>query len=315
MAQSKLTPLTAFLRLLPRLALILLLLLAPSADGSEGAVPPEENWNRENLARIAALAPSSNTGFSFVVVGDTQGPNSKFPMVLSAILKEEGILFVFDLGDLVNYATDEEYEETFFRHVRGLDVPFLTCASNHDHFKSKRAANYSRLFGTPHYYSFSVANAAFIVLDNGQDYSMTEEQFLWLERELAVAAEKPVRFVMMHRPISDPRPSRKGTVVPKRKPHDMTENGRTQDAARLSALLDEWGVTMVFAGHIHSYYRGTWGRTPYIITGGGGGGLHDSGTEASFHHYVRVDVPPDGRVTYKVVPVRKMVAPQIALNR
>ncbi|GHS90101.1 metallophosphoesterase [Synergistales bacterium] len=281
---------------------VLLFLFFARSPLASGAVP----WNALNLEKIQSerAASGESETFSFVVVGDTQGPNSKFPRVLSKILSEEDLLFAFDLGDLVNYATDAEYEDTFFRRVRNLDLPFLACASNHDHFKSKGAANYSRLFGSPHYYSFKIANVSFIVLDNGQDYSMTEEQLEWFERELELSRNSALRFVMMHRPLRDPRPNRK-------RPHDMNENevnkkeayARAEvNIARLLALFDAYKVTMVFTGHIHSFYEGRWGGTPYIITGGGGGGLHDRGTSASFHHYVRVDVS-DGAARYKVVKV------------
>lgn len=265
--------------------LLLFVLLFPTL-----ALPARAAWNEENLARI----PRDREAFSFVVVGDTQGPNSKFPQILPSILKEKDLLFVFNLGDLVNYATDEEYESTFFRHVRGLDLPFLTCASNHDHFRSKGAANYSRLFGSPHYYSFSTGSTYFIVLDNGQDWSLTEKQFAWLEDELETSRSFARRFLMMHRPMADPRPNRKRV-------HDMS--GKPDDVKRLNDLTDRYGITMIFTGHIHSFYTGKWGSTPYIITGGGGGGLYDKGTPASFHHYIRVDIAPDGRVRYQAMKV------------
>ena len=267
--------------MMKRIALVLFfLLLAPLAEGA---------WNEKNLARV----PRDREAFSFVVLGDTQGPNSKFPRVLPFILEEEGLLFAFNLGDLVNYATNEEYESAFFRHVRGLDLPFLTCASNHDHFRSKNAVNYTRLFGAPHYYSFSIGSTAFIVLDNSLDFSLTEAQFSWLEKTLENARGFQRRFLMMHRPLRDPRANRKS-------PHDMS--GRPKDVERLNALFDLYGVTMVFTGHIHSFYTGKWGKTPYIITGGGGGGLYDKGSPASFHHYVRVDVAPS-EVVYRVTKV------------
>jgi 3',5'-cyclic AMP phosphodiesterase CpdA len=253
-------------------------------------LPAGAAWNDENLARV----PRDREAFSFVVVGDTQGPNSKFPEVLSAILREKDLLFVFNLGDLVDLATDAEYEETFFRHVRGLKLPFLTCASNHDHFRSKNAARYSRLFGSPHYYSFAVGSSCFIVLDNGQDWSLSEEQFTWLEGELEKSRPFARRFLMMHRPLRDPRPNRKRL-------HDMS--GRPENVERLNALTDKYGITMIFTGHIHSFYTGRWGDTPFIITGGGGGGLYDRGSPASFHHYIRVDITPEGRVKYSAVKV------------
>jgi hypothetical protein len=267
------------------LAVAFLFFICLVTNGAEGA------WNADNLARIAAFG--DRDAFSFVVIGDTQGPGSKFPRILPHVLEEEGLLFAFNLGDLVNYATDKEYEDTFFRHVRGLDLPFLTCASNHDHFRSKNAANYSRMFGSPHYYSFQIGKAAFIALDNGQDWSLTEGQFEWLEVELEKARANALCFVMTHRPLRDPRENRK-------KPHDMS--GKPENVERLSKLFDAYGVTMIFTGHIHSFYTGKWGNTPYIITGGGGGGLYDKGTPASFHHYVRVDVAGD-KASYRVIKI------------
>jgi len=73
-------------------------------------------------------------------------------------------------------------------------------------------------------------------------------------------------------------------------------SGRAENVERLSALFDAYNVTMIFTGHIHSFYTGKWGNTPYIITGGGGGGLYDKGTPASFLHYVRVNVRQDKAV-------------------
>jgi hypothetical protein len=124
--------------------------------------------------------------------------------------------------------------------------------------------------------------------------SLDEAQFTWLEEVLERSRGFARRFVMTHRPLRDPRPNRKRL-------HDMS--GKPRDVERLNALFDRHGVTMVFTGHIHSFYTGKWGATPYIITGGGGGGLYDKGTPASFHHYIRVDIAPDGNVAYKAMKV------------
>lgn len=47
-------------------------------------------------------------------------------------------------------------------------------------------------------------------------------------------------------------------------------------AKKLNRLFDENNVTMLFVSHIHGYYRGVWGRTPYIMTGGAGAELAGS---------------------------------------
>jgi hypothetical protein len=41
----------------------------------------------------------------------------------------------------------------------------------------------------------------------------------------------------------------------------------------LLKLLQKYNVTMVFAGHIHGYFRGEWEGVPYIVTGGAGAEL------------------------------------------
>jgi hypothetical protein len=62
------------------------------------------------------------------------------------------------------------------------------------------------------------------------------------------------------------------------------------------------GVEHVFLGHIHAYSTATWNGVHYTVTGGGGAGLHDRyGPQGNVHHYVIVDVLPDGRLRQTVV--------------
>ncbi len=51
--------------------------------------------------------------------------------------------------------------------------------------------------------------------------------------------------------------------------HGMNSTGPGGSDA-LKTLFDANNVTMIFASHIHNYYTGTWGKTPYIISGGAG---------------------------------------------
>jgi hypothetical protein len=57
---------------------------------------------------------------------------------------------------------------------------------------------------------------------------------------------------------------------------------------------------MLFASHIHAYFRGVWHQTPFIITGGAGAPLKSGG----FYHYIAVTVSGD-KVDYKVVKIEK----------
>jgi len=89
----------------------------------------------------------------------------------------------------------------------------------------------------------------------------------WLKDELRKSQAYRYRFIFMHVPLYDPR---KGE-------HKMGYSLRDLESAnRLNRLFDESNITMLFVWHIHGYYRGIWGKTPYIITGGAGSELAGS---------------------------------------
>jgi hypothetical protein len=60
---------------------------------------------------------------------------------------------------------------------------------------------------------------------------------------------------------------------------------------------------MIFASHIHGYYIGTWGKTPYIITGGAGAEMLGTDPRHYFYHYLKVNITNDG-VKYQVVKIK-----------
>lgn len=60
---------------------------------------------------------------------------------------------------------------------------------------------------------------------------------------------------------------------------------------------------MLFASHIHSFYRGVWSKTPYIITGGAGAELVGTNPEHDFYHYIKVNVS-DAGVSYAVKKIK-----------
>ena len=93
----------------------------------------------------------------------------------------------------------------------------------------------------------------------------------------------------MHVPLYDPR---KGEY---KKGHSLKS---LKNAKKLNSLFDKYKVTMLFCSHIHSYFKGIWHKTPYIITGGAGAPLNKN----SFYHYIEVSVN-NTKVEYKVIRV------------
>jgi len=135
-------------------------------------------------------------------------------------------------------------------------------------------------------------NSYFIILDDSNERSLGKEQRQWLIHKLKISQNFQNRFVFMHVPLYDPRYGKyaKGHSIKKIK-----------KAKRLNDIFDKYKVTMLFCSHIHAYFRGTWHKTPFIITGGAGAPLYKYKNNA-FYHYIKVNV--DGKnVTYRVVKI------------
>jgi len=115
----------------------------------------------------------------------------------------------------------------------------------------------------------------------------------WLKGELEKSRTYQNRFVFMHVPLYDPRADKQGLE------HGLKDPAQ---AKAINDLLDRYDVNMLFASHIHGYFKGTWGKTPYIITGGAGAELVGTDSADYFYHYIKVNVSDSG-VTYDVVKV------------
>ncbi len=89
----------------------------------------------------------------------------------------------------------------------------------------------------------------------------------------------------MHTPLYDPR---KGDY---KIGHSLQNSNFAKE---LNDIFDANNITMLFVSHIHGYYKGIWGKTPYFITGGGGVRLAGSNPEHFFYHYIKVQVSDTG---------------------
>jgi hypothetical protein len=247
--------------------------------------------NSEALKRI----PRDTSSFSFFVLGDSQGPGTKFAKILSAMNRDQDSLFAIHLGNVVSRSNERDYQTNFFLPLaeRSWFRPMLVLPGNGDRVDDARARRFASYFGSPFYFSFSVGPAYFICLDNSLSKFLDETQLAWFEEELKASGAFKWRFVFLHTPLEDPRKGR-------RTPHAM---GNPRQTEQLRTLMDRYEVTMVFAAHIHAYLSGSWGSTPFIITGGGGAAVYGKDPNASFHHYVEVEVGEDN-VRYLVKKVR-----------
>lgn len=249
------------------------------------------NWNYNQLQKIS----KNESNFSFAVYGDNRHSDGRFHHLIQDV-NEKDVLFSINNGDLTDSGTVRNFGY-FLMEIKGSKAPILTVIGNHDLCGGSNESNYINVFGRP-YYSFTENNSYFIILDDANS-TVDDVGIEWLKNELKAGQNYKYRFVFMHIPLYDPR---KGTAG---KGHSM--NNLTT-AKTLNNLFDHYNVTMIFTGHIHGYFSGVWGKTPFIITGGAGSPLSkpytqndgSSSTNNYFYHYILVNVTDQG-VNYEVV--------------
>jgi len=273
---------TKTLKFFAYITFILLIFASAIKIHSKLSKPKIHNWNYFQLKKIDKSAEK----FSFAVFGDNKNSAKTFDNLIQKVNKEN-ILFSIDIGDLV-YDGDVNKFKFFIKQIEKLNKPFLTVIGNHE-IKDNGRGNYYELFGK-FYYSFVIGDCYFITLDTANEKNLGEEQYEWLKSELQKSQKYKYRFVLMHVPLFDPR---KGT---EKRGHSLED---INFAKKLNNLFDEENVTMVFASHIHGYYKGNWNKTPFIITGGAGAELMGTNKEHYFYHYLIIKISEDG-IEYQV---------------
>jgi hypothetical protein len=269
-----------------KLSLIILWLLAWTVAGLAAALPAKD-WNPRQVERLQAPAGDKLT---FAVLGDNRSNPEIFGRVLKDMTGDPSLTFAIDVGDMVEGGTLEQFDE-FFKQIRSAGrLPFLTAAGNHDLGKNQDLTLYREIFG-PDYYAFPLQNNYFIVVNDTEPNGVGEVQWGWLEKELKASQSYKTRLVFLHTPLFDPRGGDKHHCLPE-------AAGR-----RLAALLRQYRVSHIFAGHIHSYFSGNWDGVPYTITGGAGAPLYGTDPNHFFHHYLKVTLQ-GGEVRFEVQRIK-----------
>lgn len=211
----------------------------------------------------AADAPTAGAGYYFVQTADPQfgffTGNPKmfqqetvnFEFVVASINRLRPA-FVVVCGDLVHNDGDPDQVAEYQRIVAKLDpsIPVYTVSGNHDLTNTPTAetlAFYRKTFG-PDHYSFRHADLYGIVLNstimmdpaNVPDELAAQDK--WLREELVKAKSAGARSIMVfqHHPFFVDR-------VDESNPNSIPAERR----AGYLALLKEFGVNYVFAGHLH----------------------------------------------------------------
>jgi 3',5'-cyclic AMP phosphodiesterase CpdA len=245
------------------------------------------SYNNLMIKKIEAQNNNDNK-FSFAVMGDNRDGDYIFTKIIKSINKDNSIKFVINNGDLVPDGYKKEFKN-YLAKIKTSNKPFLSIIGNHEIPWYDGKTNYEKVFGKT-YFSFVFKNSYFIILDDSNEKGLDKVQKTWLKNELKKSQTYQNRFVFFHVPLYDPR---KGEY---KKGHSLKSK---KNAKELNDIFDKYNVTMIFASHIHSYFRGVWHKTPFIITGGAGAPLKKHG----FYHYIKVEVNAKN-VKYKIIKIK-----------
>lgn len=233
--------------------------------------------------------------FRFVAYGDTRDHHDVHADIVAQVIAQEPAL-VLQTGDLVHHG-DAANEWAKFDQITGAlrrRIPYYPVRGNHDvgvrgYFEAR--VTQPTLSGNKHYYSFEKGNVHFVAIDTEEPLAAGSAQYAWLDDDLG-KAHVAGRFLIpfFHEAIFSVGPHSLGSEVRALRPI-------------LHPLFRKHGVTLVFQGHDHLYYRTQRDGITYVVTGGGGAPLYGrvaalgpGDVYAKVHHFCVADVGPD-RVT------------------
>lgn len=248
--------------------------------------PAQESVHATQVQEIRQRL-EGRSDFRFAVVGNINNSIRLFGEEIVPRLNISGYDFVVSAGNAVSGGQEESYR-TVHRLLAGLEMPYLLTFGDNEESDFGSFRFYER-FG-PHFFSFVVDNAHFLFLD-GTGKSSFSWQLDWLERELA-ASTTAHRIVFIGLPLH--RELEETPVF--ESDHYLDEPAFRQG---LITLFEQHGVDVVFSANLTLFSRIKTHGVEYVTTGGAGGLIFD--TESSFHHYVDVDVSPQG---IAIEPVR-----------
>jgi len=236
------------------------------------------------LARASATAPGPASATApFITVAHitdvhiSEGNNApdRFKRCLKTIVEKHNPAFFLNGGDSImdaSYADVkrekvtsqwEIWDDCIKASIPGYEIH--SCIGNHDTWWSAPSEK-DNMYGKPYvvqrlnipgrYYSFDKGGWHFIILDgNNKDISVDEEQFLWLEKDLAQLSLSTPVLVMSHYPIL-------GTT-------QVLVGGGHSDSKQLKSLFYKYrqNVKICLSGHNHLSDKSFYNDVQYCCNG------------------------------------------------
>ncbi|MHC4259298.1 MAG: metallophosphoesterase family protein [Planctomycetota bacterium] len=262
------------------------------ADLQKFLGPYRKRFNFQNQIRKLSKVPKNPDGsYRYVVVGDSRSQWDLWSNMVKHIDSlEPKPTFVINSGDIVPDGYITQYRDYYVPPLLKTDIPFFVAIGNHDTGDDDMARQYRYLFGKKSLnYYFNYGKARYVFFDNVTKVTSAQDNLRWLDKTLAGTPKGYRKYVAMHKPPKN---------IEKWAYHAWDK----KDSEVFTKMMTRHRVAEVYLGHIHAYSTAKHDGVDYIISGGGGAGLHNRyGPKGNAHHYIICDVSPDGAVKQQVV--------------
>lgn len=246
----------------------------------------------ESKTKWQELVPASKDGVQRIVAyGDPRvgrGNPIARAHIDEQIVSEKPSLIIAS-GDLVAWGDQEGLWQDLLEGLEPLvsRIPYVAAIGNHDISKKQLFKRFLRAGADKNYMSMPLGSGKLIILDSNVIQQRGDEQYMFLEKELAAAHRAWPLIVVFHHP-----PFNFGHHLPR------------QDLIEVWVpLFQKYAVDLVLVGHDHDYQRiGPVGGVLYIVTGGGGAPLVRGPSRTDTHlkvftetnNYVVLEIKKDG---------------------
>jgi predicted phosphodiesterase len=182
------------------------------------------------------------------VLGDAQKGLANLSRITAAVLREK-VQLVLQTGDFVSNNDEGHYRlaRLYYHRGGGNEVPMVVAPGNHD---LKGGSDRFKAWCGELEKSFTIANVAFVVLDNAFGHPPPDPKHV--EERIAAAGPHQAVVLAMHQPPFDV----KGTPKP--------------EYAGFLEWLEKSRIAYLLCGHEHGYLRKKVGESTVIINGVGG---------------------------------------------
>ena len=237
---------------------------APAAQPAAQAAAPVQTGDSLKQAHASGNVPAQ--GLHFFFVADNHSRPEQLQDFITIANQEDPDLII-DGGDFVHDGTEPEIKRAYALRQQ-LESPTYMVNGNHD--AKLRGPFTAPPPQIPPFQSFDHKGAHFILLDDESE-TISEAQFKQLEADLKANKGKPT-FVAMHVPPKlshEPLTVKLGKKLPMNFASPVMRD--PEQVKRFHALMKEYGVKAVLAGHTHFPDEVTEDGVRYITASSAGG--------------------------------------------